>query len=224
MQKNKDVKVIFSAIADYEEVLAWQNQMWQLIEDGSGGQSLWLGQHHSTITCGRRTNPSHIFADETALKQSGTKLFDIDRGGDVTWHGPGQLVGYPILDLNNFRMDLKWYLKQLERIIVDTLKMYNINSFTVEGKTGVWVLTEGQEKKIASIGIHVSRWITKHGFALNVDPDLSCFKMINPCGLNCEMTSVKELSTDNGPSFDEVREKLAQQFSKTFSCELALCR
>lgn len=219
MQKNKLVKVVFSEIANYEEILKWQNRQWQGLVDGESEQVLWLGQHESTITCGRASDKTHVLADAATLKESKTQVVDIDRGGDVTWHGPGQLVGYPIIDLNNFKPDLKWFLSELENVLIDTLQTYSVEAFTIEGKTGVWVKGESESEKIACLGIHVSRWIAKHGFSLNVSPDLSFFKMINPCGLGCEVSSLKKILGDACPSVEEVSVTVAQKFKQRFLCE-----
>lgn len=216
MLKNKDIKLFFSGQAPYEDTLSWQNQIWQGLVDEKSPQYLWLGQHPSSITCGRRTQPENIYVDEKTLAERSTKLFEVDRGGDVTWHGPGQLVGYPLLNLNNFRPDLKWFLRKIEEVLIQTLNTYSIKAFTIEDKTGVWVEHENEVKKIASVGIHVSRWVSKHGFAMNVDTDLSFFDMINPCGLSCQMTSMQELLPQACPTVQEVSQTLAQHFLNVF--------
>jgi lipoate-protein ligase B len=152
---------------------------------------LLLVEHEPTYTLGRGTRTSSLPLAPEALRQRGATVVEVERGGDVTWHGPGQLVGYPILDLTRHRPDLHWYLRTVESALVNALGQLGIRADTSAGRTGVWT----QDRKIASIGIHVKQWVTLHGFALNVHPDLSWFDAIVPCGLSgVTMTSVaKEL-------------------------------
>jgi lipoate-protein ligase B len=146
-----------------------------------------LVEHESTVTLGRGTRPESLPLSPEELGRRGLTVAEIERGGDVTWHGPGQLVGYPILDLARHRPDLHWYLRQVEEVLIRALDRLDIQAERNPGLTGVW--TRG--RKIASIGIHVRRWVTTHGFALNVVNDLSQFDLIVPCGISgVEMTSV----------------------------------
>lgn len=213
-----DLDVVFSVEpADYDEVLAWQDQARKSLLDGTGPEALWLGEHRSVITLGRNTDESHLLVPEADLERTGTQVRRIDRGGDVTWHGPGQLVGYPILDLSRHREDLHWYLRSLETTLIRVLASYGLEAFVIDGKTGVWVRDALGEAKIASIGIHCSRWITKHGFSLNVSPDLSAFQAINACGLNCRQTSLSALLGPGTPGFDRVRKDVVREFTALFS-------
>jgi lipoyl(octanoyl) transferase len=149
---------------------------------------LLLVEHPPVITLGRSTEPKHLPLSAEQLAARGVELHDIERGGDVTFHGPGQLVGYPIYDLSEHRRDLHWYLRQLEAALIAALAQFGIEGERNEGYTGVW--TGG--RKIASIGIHVKQWVTWHGFALNVTTDLSYFDLIVPCGIqDVVMTSVQ---------------------------------
>ena len=144
---------------------------------------LLLLQHPPVVTLGRTSHESNL------LRTAGVEVVEVERGGDVTYHGPGQLVGYPILDLTDYRQDLHWYLRTLEQALIDALALLAIPAERNPGYTGVW--TEGRQRKIASIGIHVKQWITWHGFALNVSTDLAAFERIVPCGIaGVEMTSV----------------------------------
>ncbi len=148
---------------------------------------LLLVEHEPVYTLGRGTQDSSLPTPEPLLRARGADVVSIERGGDVTWHGPGQLVGYPILDLAGHRQDLHWYLRTLESVLIGALAAHGVVGSVVAGRTGVWV----DDEKIASIGIHVRQWITLHGFALNVDPSLEWFDAIVPCGLHgIRMTSL----------------------------------
>jgi lipoyl(octanoyl) transferase len=149
---------------------------------------LLLLEHPPVVTTGRSTKAGNLLLDEAALAARGIALFDVERGGDVTFHGPGQLVGYPIIDLRRHREDLHWYLRQVEQVLIDALGTFGIPAVRNPGKTGVW--TRG--RKVASIGVHARQWVTWHGFALNVTTDLSYFDVMVPCGIpDVVMTSVE---------------------------------
>jgi len=150
---------------------------------------LLLVEHEPVVTLGRSTRSASLPIPRGLLEQRGVEVFEVERGGDVTLHAPGQLVGYPILDLTGWRRDLHWYLRQLEEVLIRALAVLAISAERNPGKTGVW--TGG--RKIASIGIHVKQWVTMHGFALNVSTDLSLFDLIVPCGIpDVVMTSVRQ--------------------------------
>ncbi len=155
---------------------------------------LLLVEHPPVVTLGRSSKEGHLTVSAELLRQRGVELFEVERGGDVTFHGPGQLVGYPIIDLKRHRQDLHWYLRTVEQALIDTLGALGIAAERNTGYTGVW--TGG--RKIASIGVHARDWVTWHGFALNVTTDLSYFDLIVPCGIQgVTMTSVKrELGAD----------------------------
>jgi lipoate-protein ligase B len=158
---------------------------------GTIPDTLVLLEHPPVVTLGRGTRESSLPLDPEALRARGVDVFEIERGGDVTYHGPGQLVGYPILDLHGLKPDLHWYLRQLEEALIRGLAAFAIPAERNPGYTGVW--TRG--RKIASIGIHVRQWVTWHGFALNVTTDLSAFDLIVPCGIrDVVMTSVAQES------------------------------
>ncbi len=181
---------------DYGDVLALQRDLCQARLHGEADSDvLLLVEHPDVITLGRGTKPSSLTHDPSALRRLGYQVHEIERGGDVTYHGPGQLVGYPVLDLRHHREDLHWYLRQLEAVLIDVLAVFDVPGERVAGLTGVWT----QGKKIASIGIHVKQWVTFHGFALNVTTDLSRFESIVPCGIDgVVMTSIAhELGSEN---------------------------
>ena len=177
------LEIIEAGLVPYAEALDRQRQ---LADDRIAGRLdhdvLLLLEHPPVVTLGRNSHDAHV------LERAGIEVFEVERGGDVTFHGPGQLVGYPIIDLTSYKQDLHWYLRTLEQALIDALAILNIPAERNPGLTGVW--THG--RKIASIGIHVRQWVTWHGFALNVTTDLSQFGRIVPCGIQgVEMTSVK---------------------------------
>ncbi len=173
----------------YEDVLQLQREVARArLERRIDRDVLLLVEHPPVVTTGRSTDSAHLIASPEELARRGVTLHDIERGGDVTYHGPGQLVGYPIYDLHEHTQDLHWYLRQLEGALIAALGGLGIDAERNEGLTGVW--TGG--RKIASIGIHVKQWVTWHGFALNVTTDLSAFDLIVPCGIDdVTMTSVQ---------------------------------
>ncbi len=172
----------------YHETLALQRELRLERLDGRRPDDLLLlVEHPHTYTLGRGTRSSSLPIPPEQLRQRGAEVVEIERGGDVTWHGPGQLVGYPIIHLGEHRPDLHWYLRTLESALISALETLGVTAGVEAGKTGVW--TDG--RKIASIGIHVKQWVTMHGFALNVHPELGWFDAIVPCGLSgVEMTSI----------------------------------
>jgi lipoate-protein ligase B len=174
------------------------------------------------VTLGRSSKERHLLATPALLAARGVELFEVERGGDVTFHGPGQLVGYPIVDLKRHRQDLHWYLRQVEEALIRAVAPLGIIGERSAGYTGVWT----QGRKLASIGVHARDWVTWHGFALNVTTDLSYFDLIVPCGITAvEMTSVaRELSA--APAAHDalqrdVRGRVADAFGEVFSLELA---
>ncbi len=176
---------------------------------------LLLVEHEPVVTLGRGTRPQSLPISTLALARNGIAVHEVERGGDVTFHGPGQLVGYPILDLRAHREDLHWYLRSLERALIGGLDGLGIAAGTNPGLTGVW--TRG--RKIASIGIHVKQWITYHGFALNVSTDLSYFDLIVPCGIrDVVMTSVAmESGRTDTALWTDTRQAVLDGFAEVFS-------
>jgi lipoate-protein ligase B len=173
----------------YEEALELQRALARDRISGAIPEDvLLLLEHPPVVTLGRATKARNMISSPEFLASKGVELFEVERGGDVTFHGPGQLVGYPIIDLKRHRLDLHWYLRQVEQALIDTLAAYSIPAERNVGFTGVW--TKG--RKIASIGVHARDWVTWHGFALNVTTDLSYFDLIIPCGIDgVTMTSIE---------------------------------
>jgi lipoyl(octanoyl) transferase len=187
----RSLEILQAGTVPYAEALDWQRR---LADDRIAGRLdhdvLLLLEHPPVVTLGRTSHAENV------LRPAGVEVFEVERGGDVTFHGPGQLVGYPIFDLRNYKQDLHWYLRTLEQALIDALGLLDIPAERNPGYTGVWT----QGRKIASIGIHVKQWVTWHGFALNVTTDLAHFDRIVPCGIpGVVMTSV-ERETGNGKS------------------------
>ena len=173
---------------------------------------LLLVEHPPVYTIGRRGGDEHLLVGPTFLESKGAEVHHIDRGGDITFHGPGQLVGYPILDLTEHRRDVHWYLRQLEESLIRTLAEFGIEAGRQQGLTGVWI----GDEKVAAIGIKVSRWVTMHGFALNVTTDLRYFDYIVPCGIpDKKVTSMERLLGRSLP-LEEVAATFTRVFSEVF--------
>ena len=198
---------------DYGRALELQQQIAAGRKQGLLPDHLLLLEHPHVITLGRNGNLANLLASDEILRRAGIAFYPTDRGGDVTYHGPGQLVGYPILDLREWMRDVGAYVRAVEQTIIDTLADYGIAAGRIPKLTGVWV----GERKIAAIGVHLSRWVTSHGFALNVSTDLSYFQYIVPCGLTRPVTSMAALGVRTG--LDEVGRRLAVHFGRIFECD-----
>jgi lipoyl(octanoyl) transferase len=199
---------------DYGRALELQQQLVAGRKQGLVPDHLLLLEHPHVITLGRNGHLENLLAGDDILTRAGISFFPTDRGGDVTYHGPGQLVGYPILDLREWQRDVGAYVRGIEQVIIDTLADYGITAGRIPKLTGVWV----GERKIAAIGIHLSRWVTSHGFALNVNTDLSYFHYIVPCGLTKPVTSIEQLGVRT--TLDDVGQILAGHFGRIFDCEM----
>ena len=199
---------------DYASALQLQQQLAADRKQGLLPDQLLLLEHPHVITLGRNGHMENLLADDDILARAGISFYPTDRGGDVTYHGPGQLVGYPILDLRDWKRDVGAYVRAVEETIILTLADYGIEAGRIPKLTGVWV----GGRKIAAIGVHLSRWVTSHGFALNVSTDLSYFQYIVPCGLTRPVTSMAALGVR--ASLDEVGAKLAVHFARIFDCEM----
>jgi len=205
-----DVKVFDLGLTDYGYSLEFQKKILADIKSGRLPSALIIAEHQPVITLGRMADKKNVLENEKALASKGICIFQVDRGGDVTYHGPGQLTLYPILDLKNLKKDLHLFLRFLEELAINCLKKLSIPAQRQQGKTGVWI----RDKKIASIGISVKNWITFHGISLNVtNYGLENFKFIKPCGLDIEMTCVESV-LNRTVSLDEVKNILLGQFEK----------
>jgi len=198
----------------YGDALAIQKELVEQRKQGLVPDQLLFVEHPHVITQGRNGRAENLLAGEAALRSAGIDYHATDRGGDITYHGPGQIVGYPILDLREWKRDVGAYMRAIEQVIISTLAQFEIIAGRVPGCTGVWV----DGKKVAAIGVHISRWVTSHGFALNHTTDLRYFQYIVPCGLTKPVTSMQELGSSS--SREHVLAALSTHFRQQF-CELS---
>jgi len=205
---------------DYQTAWDLQKELFERRLAGDIEDTLLLTEHPHTYTLGKSGQEENLVADEFALKRQGIEVFRIDRGGDITYHGPGQIVCYPILDLHHHYLDVHRFLRDLEEVIIQTLADYKIAASRVEGLTGVWV--EGA--KVAAIGVKVTRWITMHGFAFNVNTDLSYFGNIIPCGIIDKPVTSMEKLLGGQLEYVEVQDKVCATFEEVFGIELTVKR
>jgi lipoyl(octanoyl) transferase len=202
----------------YAESEALQDRVRSALAAGAGPEHLLLLEHPHVFTLGRNADSADVLSPLPWLEAQGVEVHECDRGGQVTYHGPGQLVGYPVVDLDPDRRDLHRYMRDLQEVLIRTLAGFGLEAHRREGKehVGIWV----GERKVASLGVHVKRWITTHGFALNVATDLSYFRRIVPCGLpEVEMASIFSL-TGQAPPLAEVAARVARHFAAVFDREL----
>jgi lipoyl(octanoyl) transferase len=208
------IPLLVSDIGRTKYADAWmlQQKILALRQSAALQDVLLLTEHEHVYTFGKGSDDNHLLASEEELKADGTDVFHIDRGGDVTYHGPGQIVGYPILDLNNYFLDVHRYLRNLEEVIIQTLMKFGISAEREKEMTGVWV----QGEKIAALGVKVSRWVTMHGFALNVNTDLEKFNRIIPCGIfHKGVTSMQRVLNQECP-IRSIQKTLVQSFADVF--------
>ena len=203
---------------EYQDALDLQQTLVEQRKRGEIGDQLLLLEHPPVITLGvrSRNDRSHVLESEAALAAKGVGLFETGRGGDVTYHGPGQLVGYPIVDLKPDRCDVHRYVRDLEEVLIRAVDAFGVRAGRIEGLTGIWV----GDQKLAAIGVRISRWVTSHGFALNVNTDLSHFGLIVPCGITDKGVTSLERLLGHALPMDEVAETVARQFAALFSGEL----
>jgi lipoyl(octanoyl) transferase len=196
----------------YRDALDLQLKTRQAVESGRAPCTLLLLEHTPTITLGRNAEESNLLRSRDAFAELGIDVLETDRGGDVTYHGPGQLVGYPILNLSEWKESVGWYLRTLEESIIATLRRFDLNSERTEGMTGVWV----DGAKVAAIGIGLRNWVTYHGMALNVDPNMNHFALIVPCGLQKPVTSFRALLGEKSPTLESAADTFTDAFLETF--------
>ncbi|MCC7339863.1 MAG: lipoyl(octanoyl) transferase LipB [Bryobacterales bacterium] len=180
-------------------------------KEGLGVDTLLLVEHPHVVTMGRNGKESNLLAPPEILAKAGIGYYETNRGGDVTYHGPGQIVGYPIFDLHGWKKDVVAYVRAVEEGLIGVMASYGINAVREPGMTGVWV----NGAKVAAIGIHISRWVSSHGFALNHTPDLSYFRYIVPCGLSLPVTSMQELGIE--ATREDVIARIARTFGEVFA-------
>jgi lipoyl(octanoyl) transferase len=210
----------YKEVWDYQENLLKENVLAKVHEKLPVNYLLFT-EHYPVYTLGKNGKPQNVLINEEQRLKKGVEYFHINRGGDITFHGPGQLVGYPILDLDQFKTDLGWYLRSLEEVIILTVAEYGLKGERSKGETGVWIepLIKGCSRKICAMGIRCSRWITMHGFAFNVNTDLSYFDHIIPCGIQDKKVTSLKKELGHTVSMTEVKEKVKKYFEKVFEVE-----
>jgi len=205
-----------------EYAAAWELQRRVVAARKAGAvpDVLLLCEHPHVITLGRNGKLTNLRASSDLLRRMGVALFETDRGGDITYHGPGQIVGYPIVDLTEHRRDVRWFVSQLEEAMMRATADFGVVTKRVEGQHGVWVDAPGGEEKLAALGVHVSRWVTSHGLAYNSSTDLRFFDLIVPCGIAGKRATSLERILGRAVNVNDVRSRLAEQFGAVFDREI----
>jgi lipoate-protein ligase B len=214
MRLNQPMAITYNILdlgkSHYNDAWELQKRLQSQRISGQIDDQLLLVEHFPVYTLGKNTPKEHLLIKES----DNISIIQTDRGGDITFHGPGQLVGYPILDLNQYKRSISWYMRELEQLIIDVLKEYDINAGRKKGLTGVWV----KGKKIAALGVRISKWVTMHGFSLNINPDLKYYQGIIPCGITeYGVTSMADLLNDDVPNMSEIKDTLVKHFIAIFS-------
>ena len=223
---NKDIKYIDWGIIEYSEALAKQEKMFNdaialKLGGGNVDNVLVMCEHPHVYTLGKSGNEGNMLINESALNALGAKLFHISRGGDITYHGPGQVVAYPIFDIEQYGIGLKEYIHRMEQSVIDVCAYYGIEAGRLEGATGVWLNAHTpQARKICAIGVQSSHYVTMHGLALNVNTDLKYFHYINPCGFTDKGVTSIEKETGLKPSLEEVAERFTVHFGEQMGCTM----
>ena len=200
--------IIDLGISEFKDTWNLQKELQEKRILGEIEDQLILVEHPAVYTLGKNASKEHILK-----RKEGVSVIQTDRGGNITFHGPGQLVGYPILDLNFYKRSITWYMRELEQLMIDVLKEYGIEGSTKKGLTGTWV----NDHKIAALGVRISRWVTMHGFSLNINPDLNYYQDIIPCGIQgYGVTSMAMIMGEEVPSMDEVKIKMVDYFENRF--------
>jgi lipoyl(octanoyl) transferase len=207
----------YKQIWDYQEELLQQKIKAKQANKAEPDYLLFV-EHNPVYTLGKNGKEQNLLINQKALEEKGIEFYQINRGGDITFHGPHQLVSYPILDLDNYKPDLGWYLRSLEEVIILTIGEYGLKGERSAGETGVWLdaTIKGRERKICAMGIRCSRWVTMHGFALNVNVDLNYFNFITPCGIQDKQVTSLERELGGKISMDEVKKKVVRNFENVF--------
>ena len=224
-------KVIFQdlGLTDYFDTWQYQTEIHQklkeekkIINNPNPSHTLIFCEHHAVFTLGRSGSPENLIVSPEYLAENNIQFYKINRGGDITYHGPGQIVGYPIFDLDLFFNDVHKYVRLLEESVIQTLEHYNIIGYREAGYTGVWINRGNEKRKICAIGVHLSRWISLHGFAFNINTNLDHFNFIIPCGIKDEGKSVTSLEKELGAkqNMDEVKHILKNKMSSIFEFDM----
>jgi lipoyl(octanoyl) transferase len=207
----------------YTDAYALQERLVAARKSSAIDDVLLLCEHPHVITLGRNASRANLLASENILRQKGVELHATNRGGDITYHGPGQIVGYPILNLGNIKRDVGWYVRALEEAMIRASADFGVNAYRVAGKTGIWVQpragSDAAEEKLAAIGVHLSRWVTSHGFAFNVATDLRYFDLIVPCGIPDRNATSLEKLLSRAVSLAEVKPRLSHHLADLLSLD-----
>ncbi len=224
MVQNKNIEVVNWGIMDYQT--AWDKQEAILKQQVALKQQglpttnyLIFVEHPNVYTLGKSGNINNVLLNEQELEDKNIQFFKTNRGGDITYHGPGQIVGYPIFDLENFKADIGWYLRTMEQVIINTLLHFGITASRSQGETGVWLEpdTLGKARKICAMGVRCSRWVTMHGFALNVNVELDYFNNIVPCGIVNKKVASMQQELQKEIDIVTVQEEISNQFLLLFT-------
>ena len=213
LEQQKALSVVDLYLKRYNQVWDFQRQLQRRRKEGKIADTLILVEHYPVYTIGKNGTDSNIVATDEFLKSNGIEVVHVDRGGDVTYHGPGQLVGYPIFDLNGHRTSISWYMRSLEEVFIKLLSRWGIKGKRSEGYPGVWV----EENKIAALGVRISRWVTMHGFALNVNTNLDHFDGIIPCGIHHGGVTSIEKILGHQIDLEEVKDIVLESFQDIFN-------
>lgn len=213
---------------DYIQTWNFQEELLQkIIEKKRNHQTtenhLFFVEHPHVYTLGKSGNEENLLANQHLLEQINATFVKTNRGGDITYHGPNQLVGYPVLDLDNFKTDINWYLRSLEEIIIKTIAEYGLQGERSKGETGVWLdVGKPFARKICAMGVKTSRWVTMHGFALNVNTDLRYFEYIIPCGIKDKQVTSLQRELRQEINIEEVKQKLLKHFANVFETDVII--
>jgi lipoate-protein ligase B len=200
----------------YEPAFALQRELVEARKSGAIPDVLLLCEHPHVITLGRNGKRDNLRAGERLLAQMSVEFHQTDRGGDITYHGPGQIVGYPILDLTEHRRDIRWYVEQLEETMIRATADFGVAAHRSDANHGVWLDAPAGEEKLAALGVHLSRWVSSHGFAYNVSTDLRFFDLIVPCGVAGKRATSLERALGRAVPLNEIRERLVAHFASVF--------
>ncbi|MDD5595085.1 MAG: lipoyl(octanoyl) transferase LipB [Candidatus Omnitrophica bacterium] len=208
-----ELKIFDLRLIEFEKAWKFQKEIFQQVQSGSLDFALILCQHYPVITLGRNAKNENLLVSLEELKNKGIERFEIERGGDITYHGPGQLTIYPIFNLANLKKDIHWFLRELEQVVIEFLADFGLSSQRKPGFTGVWI----GERKIASIGVAIRHWITFHGVSINIKTaDLENFKLIRPCGMDIEMVALEQL-IGREIEIEKIKNNLVHKFA--FLCK-----
>jgi len=219
-QLRRECWIVDAGLIGYTASLELQRRLVEARKSGCVPDVLLFCEHPHVITLGRNGKMEHLRAGDRLLAQMNVEFQPTDRGGDITYHGPGQIVGYPILDLAQHRRDVRWYVEQLEEVMIRASADLGVRAGRAEGRHGIWVESDAGEEKLAALGVHLSRWVTSHGFAYNVSTDLRYFDLIVPCGIADRRATSLERILEQPVRGEEVRRRLAFHFGEVFEREM----